>query len=56
MEETEKKKGNIIRISDEFREWLDDIGKEFDKQRGFIPSDTDICTNIKRQFRGKFIV
>lgn len=52
----EEEKSSVIRISIEFREWLDQIKEEFNKQRGFRPSDTDICTNIKRQFKGKFIV
>ena len=52
----EEEKSSIVRISPEFREWLNQIKDEFDKKRGFIPSDTDICTNIKRQFKGQFIV
>lgn len=52
----EEEKSSVIRISIEFREWLDQIKEEFEKRRGFRPSDTDICTNIKRQFKGKFIV
>ena len=47
---------SVIRVSQEFREWIDQIKEEFGKQRGFKPSDTDVCTNIKRQFKGKFIV
>lgn len=52
----EEKKEFVMRVSQEFKEWVDKIIEEFDKVRGFRPSYSDVTTNIKRQFTGKFQV
>jgi len=51
-----KKDGKVIRVSLEFYEWVQKISDEFEKKRGFRPSDSSITTDIKRQFQGFFQV
>jgi hypothetical protein len=52
----EEEKDFVMRVSKEFKEWVDKIIEEFDKVRGFRPSYSDVTTNIKRQFKGQFYV
>jgi len=52
----DNKEAKTMRVSGEFIDWVRKIQDEFEKKRGFRPSDSDITTNIKKQFTGQFIV
>jgi len=56
MENNKELEAKTMRVSAEFIKWVEEIKEQFNKIRGFRPSDSDITTNIKRQFKGQFIV
>jgi hypothetical protein len=56
MENKKNSYKKTVRIPIEFIEWVKVIQDEFEKVRGFRPSQMDVLKNMVSQFKGKFIV
>ena len=49
-------KTKIARDPKEMTEWINQIQREIEKNRGYRPRYVDIKRSIVNQFKGKFIV